>query len=196
MDRSSVPDRSLRPDDTAIRVRLRELAADGRRFRILAVVDNFTRECPCLVAGTSLSGLQVAREPDAILSRRDRPAVCVSDNGTELTSTAILHWSQERRGDWHYITPGKPQQNGFAESFIGRLRDECLDETLVTSLAHARAVLAAWRVDYNHVRPHSGLGGATPHTWLPSGPNQGFNSTPDSIHSRERIGDHVRSVRT
>jgi putative transposase len=82
--------------------------------------------------------------------------------GLELTSTAILRWSQERRVEWHYIAPGKPTQNAFVESFNGRLRDECLNETLFTSLAHARFVLAAWRHDYNHVRPHSKLGGKTP----------------------------------
>jgi len=136
--------------------------ADGRRFRILAVVDDFTRECLVLVADTSLSGLRVARELDTLIGRRGKPLMMVSDNGTELTSMAILRWSQDRRVEWHYIAPGKPMQNGFVESFNGRLRDECLNETLFTSLPHARAVLAAWRDDYNHVRPHSGLNGATP----------------------------------
>ena len=82
--------------------------------------------------------------------------------GTELTSLAILRWAQDRRIEWHYIAPGKPQQNGFVESFNGRLRDECLNETLFASLSHARSVLRAWRDDYNHVRPHSGIGGLTP----------------------------------
>jgi putative transposase len=135
---------------------------DGRRFRILAVVDDFTRECLCLVADTSLSGARVVRELDAIIARRGRPLLCVSDNGTELTSTAILRWCQERGIAWHYIAPGKPQQNAFAESFNGRLRDECLNETLFTSLAQARAILVAWQRDYNEVRPHSGLNGRTP----------------------------------
>ena len=124
--------------------------ADGRRFRILAVVDDFTRECLCLVADTSLSGARVARELDAVMVTRGRPASCVSDNGTELTSMAILRWSQETRIDWHYIAPGKPQQNAFIESFNGRLRDELLNETLFTSLAHARVALEEWRRDYNH----------------------------------------------
>ena len=88
--------------------------------------------------------------------------MCVSDNGTELTSRAILRWSQEARVEWHYIAPGKPQQNAFVESFLGRLRDECLNETLFTSLAHARATLTAWKDDYNMVRPHSGLGNLAP----------------------------------
>jgi hypothetical protein len=106
--------------------------------------------------------MRVARELDAVVAIRGLPATVVSDNGTELTSMAILRWSQDRRVGWHYIAPGKPQQNAFAESFIGRLRDECLNETVFTSLRHARAVLAGWPRDYNHVRPHSGLGGETP----------------------------------
>ena len=135
---------------------------DGRRLRILAVVDDFTRECLCLVADTSLSGKRVARELDAVIARRGKPLMVVSDNGTELTSLAILTWSQERRVEWHYIAPGKPQQNAFVESFNGRLRDDCRNETLFTSLAHARAELATWQRDYNEVRPHSALGGRTP----------------------------------
>jgi putative transposase len=135
---------------------------DCRRFRILAVVDDFTRECLALVPDTSISGRRVARELDAIIAVRGRPATCVSDNGTELTSMAILQWAQDRRVEWHYIAPGKPQQNAFAESFIGRLRDELLNETLFSSLTQARAVLAEWRQDYNRTRPHSALGNVPP----------------------------------
>jgi putative transposase len=125
-------------------------------------VDDFSRECLALVADTSLSGKRVARELDVIGARRGWPLTVVSDNGTELTGTAILGWSQARTVGWHYIAPGKPQQNAFAESFIGRLRDECLNETLFTSLWHARAVLAVWQHNYNEVRPHSALNGHTP----------------------------------
>jgi putative transposase len=107
---------------------------DSRRFRILAVVDDFTRECIALVADTSLSGARVGRELDAVIARRGRPMMIVSDNGTELTSMAILRWSQLTRIEWHYIAPGKPQQNAFVESFNGRLRDELLNETLFSSL--------------------------------------------------------------
>lgn len=135
---------------------------DGRRFRILAVVDDCTRECLALVPDTSISGRRVARELDAIIAGRGRPATIVSDNGTELTSNAILAWADERTVGWHYIAPGKPQQNGFIESFNGRLRDELLNETLFRSLPHARAVLETWRRDYNHERPHSKLGWMTP----------------------------------
>jgi putative transposase len=135
---------------------------DGRRFRILAVVDDHTRECLALVADTSLSGPRVARELDVLLHQRGRPATIVSDNGTELTSNAILAWADKHTVGWHYIAPGKPQQNGFIESFNGRLRDELLNETLFQSLPHARAVLETWRRDYNETRPHSGLGWMAP----------------------------------
>ena len=86
----------------------------------------------------------------------------MSDNGTELTSMAILRWSQASGVDWHYIAPGKPTQNAFIESFNGRLRDELLNETLFSSLAQARVVLEEWRRDYNTERPHSALGNLTP----------------------------------
>jgi putative transposase len=136
--------------------------ADGRRFRILAIVDDFTRECLALVPDTSLPGLRVVRELDVLIASRGRPAMCVSDNGTELTGMAILRWSQETRVEWHYIAPGKPQQNAFIESFNGRLRDELLNETLFASLAHVREALAIWKDDYNTVRPHSALNNLPP----------------------------------
>lgn len=141
---------------------LSDTLTDGRRFRILAIVDDFTRECLCLVADTSLSGVRVARELDKVIAVRGRPAMCVSDNGTELTSMAILRWCQETHVEWHYIAPGKPTQNAFVESFNGRLRDELLNETLFVSLAHARTVLTAWKDDYNTIRPHSRLGNLPP----------------------------------
>jgi putative transposase len=139
-----------------------DACTDCRRSRVLTVVDDFTRECLALVPDTSISGLRVARELDALIATRGRPQSIVSDNGTELTSMAILRWSEERRVEWHYIAPGKPQQNAFAESFIGRLRDECLNETLFSSLPQARSVLAAWKNDYNRLRPHSALGNTAP----------------------------------
>ena len=135
---------------------------DGRRFRVLAVVDDFTRECLCLVADTSLSGARLARELDSVIARRAKPKTIVSDNGTEMTSMAILKWCQENRIEWHYIAPGKPMQNGFVESFNGSFRDECLNETLFSSLVQARTAITTWKEDYNSNRPHSSLGNITP----------------------------------
>jgi putative transposase len=135
---------------------------DGRRFRILNVVDDFTRECLASVLDTSLSGVRVVRELDRLCSLRGRPAMIVSDNGTELTSHAVLKWVEETGIEWHYIAPGKPVQNAFVESFNGRLRDECLNEHVFRSLLEARRIVESWRIDYNTVRPHSSLGGLTP----------------------------------
>jgi putative transposase len=134
----------------------------GRRFRLLAVVDTFTKENLLSIADTSLGGARVARELTQLIQIYGKPERIVSDNGTEFTSNAILAWAQDACVDWAYIQPGKPTQNAYAESFNGRLRDEFLNETLFTSLAQVRAELAIWRDDYNHVRPHSALAWKTP----------------------------------
>jgi putative transposase len=114
---------------------------DARRFRVLAIYDDCTRECLAAVADVSLSGRRVGRELDLLIASRGKPRSIISDNGTELTSNAILSWCADTRVDWHYIDPGKPMQNPFIESFNGRLRDEFLNETLFTSLMQARLAL-------------------------------------------------------
>jgi putative transposase len=234
-DRTSIRYRSLRPDDAALRQRLRELAAvrrrfgyrrllvllrrdglclnhkklrrlyaeerlqvrrrggrkralgarfpidlptgpnqrwsldfvsdtmtDSRRFRMLAVVDDYTRECLALVADTSISGIRVGRELDTIIARRGKPQAIVSDNGTELTSMAILKWSQTTNVAWHYIAPGKPTDNAFIEAFNGRFRAECLNTHWFLSLADAQKKLEDWRKYYNEERPHGAIGQKTP----------------------------------
>jgi putative transposase len=144
---------------------------DGRRLRILVVVDDCTRECLALVADTSISGIRVARELDRLLAERGKPTTIVSDNGTELTSNAILQWADDHKVNWHYIAPGKPVQNAFVESFIGRLRDELLNETLFRSLAHTRAVLEAWRATTTPTdRTRGSAGGVQPATPQHGGP--------------------------
>jgi putative transposase len=134
----------------------------GRRIRILCIVDDFTREGLALVVDTSISGRRLVRELEALIAHRGRPAVIVSDNGTEMTCRAVLEWCNRSGVAWHYIAPGKPQQNGFVESFNGKLRDECLNEEIFANLAEARAVIERWRLDYNLNRPHSAHGGLTP----------------------------------
>jgi putative transposase len=135
--------------------------SDGRRFRILCVVDDFSRECLAAVVDTSLGGVRVVRELDRLAVERALPQIVVSDNGTELTSGAVLRWATGWL-DWHYIEPGKPVQNAFVESFNSKLRDECLNEHVFLTLAEARETIEAWRHDYNHNRPHSSLGALTP----------------------------------
>lgn len=134
----------------------------GRRFRILTVVHGFTRECLASVADTSLSGTRVIRELGRVAGHRGYSCMAVSDNGSELTSNAMLSWQEQHSIAWHYIAPGKPMQNGFIESFNGRLRDECLNEHLFSNLKEACQIIEAWRIDYSTNRPHTSLGGLTP----------------------------------
>jgi len=139
--------------------------SDGRRFRTLNVVDDFAREALTILVDTSISGTRVARELSRLIETRGKPDMIVSDNGTELTSHAILKWAKKTRVEWHYIAPGKPTQNAFVESSNGRFRDECLNEHLFDRLRDARNIIEAWRVDYNTVRPHTSLGGLAPLTY-------------------------------
>ena len=136
--------------------------ANGRRFRVLNITDDVTHECLGSIPDTSISGHRVARELTAIIERRGKPGMIVSDNGTELTSHAIFAWARDHKIDWHYITPGKPMQNGYVESFNGKMRDELLNETLFFSLDQARKLINAWVGDYNTSRPHSALNYQTP----------------------------------
>jgi putative transposase len=136
--------------------------ACGRRFRILNIVDDVTRECLAAIPDTSISGRRVARELTVLIEGRAKPRMIVSDNGTEFTSNAMLGWAKDHRVEWHYIAPGKPMQNGYIESFNGRMRDELLNESLFLDLDQTRQIIAAWVADYNTTRPHSSLGYRTP----------------------------------
>ena len=139
---------------------------DGKRLRVLAVMDQCSRACLTAVADTSMPGLRVVRELDLLVQAHGRPKVIVSDNGPELTSRAVLIWAASMGIDWHYIQPGKPQQNGYTESLNGKIRDEFLNEHWFGSIAEARVLLEAWRQDYNGVRPHSALGYLTPEEYV------------------------------
>jgi putative transposase len=134
----------------------------GCRFRILNIADDVTRECLAAIPDTSISGKRVARELTALIDRRGKPKMVVSDNGTEFTSNAILSLAKEHQVEWHYIAHGKPMQNGYIESFNGRMRDELLNESLFVDLDQARQLISAWVTDYNTARPHSSLVYKTP----------------------------------
>ncbi len=136
--------------------------ADGRRFRVLNIADDVTRECLAAIPDTSISGVRVARELTGLIAQRGRPEMIVSDHGTEFTSNAMFAWAKDQGVAWHFIAPGKPMQNGYIESFNGRMRDELLNESLFLSMAHARQAIAVWVADYNTARPHSSLSYLTP----------------------------------
>jgi len=154
---------------------------DGRRFRVLGVLDQCSRECLTIAADTSLPGLRVVRELDALVQKRGKPKVIISDNGPELTSKAVLIWAAHNGIDWHYIQPGKPQQNGYTESLNDKIRDECLNEHWFCNLPEARRIIEAWRQDYNHVRPHSSLNYLTPMEFVAAknGAKKSGGSPPD-----------------
>lgn len=156
--------------------------SDGRRFRILNVIDDVTKECLAAIPDTSISGRRVARELDAVVAWRGRPDLIVSDHGTEFTSNAMLAWSQERRIAWHFIAPGKPMQNGICEAFNGRMRDELLNETIFYDLGHARDILARWSMGYNLKRPHSALGYLTPAAFART-----FTATVDRLRNPDQL---------
>jgi putative transposase len=136
--------------------------ADGRWIRVLTVVDQFTRECLLLFADTALSGEKVAVALDAVVGRRGAPQSITVDNGTEFASKAMDLWAYQNNVHLDFIRPGRPVENGYIESFNGRLRDECLNVEVFFTLADARRKLALWHHDYNHHRPHSALADRTP----------------------------------
>ena len=136
--------------------------SDGRRFRALTIVDDFTRESPAIEVDTSLPGERVIRVLESLATTRGLPKAIVCDNGPEFRSEALDQWADRRGVALQFIQPGKPIQNAFAESFNGRFRDECLNENWFVSLPDARQTIEAWRIDYNVARPHSGLADRTP----------------------------------
>jgi len=139
--------------------------ADGRSFRTLNVVDDATRENLTIEVDSSLTGARVCRVLDQIAQTRGLPQRIIVDNGPEFTSRALDQWAYANGVELVFIRPGKPIENAFVESFNGRFRDECLNLHWFTSLADARRKIAAWRLDYNHVRPHSSLGYLAPATF-------------------------------
>ena len=141
---------------------VRDTLADGRVFRGFTVVDDFTRECPAIEVDHSLPGERVARTLDRLSKERGLPKTIVCDNGPEFQGQALDFWAHRHGVAISFIQPGKPVQNAFIESFNGRLRDECLNESYFTSLSDAQLTIEAWRKDYNETRPHSSLGDLTP----------------------------------
>jgi putative transposase len=136
--------------------------SDGRRFRSLTIVDDFSRECPAIEVDTSISGARIVRVLKRLSESCNLPKIIVTDNGPEFTSRAMLVWADESDVRLHFIEPGKPTQNAFIESFNGKFRDECLNENWFKNLEDARKKVEYWRHDYNTKRPHRSLRQMTP----------------------------------
>jgi putative transposase len=157
---------------------VRDQMANGRRFRILNVVDDVTHECLAAVPDTSISCHRVVRELTALIEQRGRPGIIISDNGTELTSHAIFVWAKDQRIEWHYIMSGDPMQNAYVESFNGKMRVELLNEALFFSLDQARDAVDEWVEDYNTDRPQSSLAYETPSAYAAKFTATGCHATP------------------
>ena len=134
--------------------------ANGRRFRVLNIVDDYSREFVLQLADFSISGNRVGRELDQLTRKLPKTIVC--DNGPEFTSKALFFWAKKAGVKLHFIQPGKPTQNAFVESFNGKFRDYCLNLNWFASLEDARQQIETWQTHYNHVRPHRSLGKKPP----------------------------------
>ena len=134
----------------------------GRRFRALAIVDDYSRECPAIEVDSSIPGTRVVEVLERIAETRGLPEVITVDNGPEFAGKTLDEWAYRRGIKLNFIRPGKPVENAYAESFIGKLRDECLNENWFSSVREARDIIETWRRDYNEVRPHSSLGNLSP----------------------------------
>ncbi len=139
-----------------------DAAESGRKFRVLSVIDVYTRECLALEVDTSFASRRVTRELDRIVAERGLPEAIRCDNGPEFTSRHFLAWGMERKIELVHIEPGRPVQNAHVESFHGKLRDECLNASWFGNLFEARVKISAWREEYNEERPHSSLGYLAP----------------------------------
>jgi putative transposase len=135
---------------------------NGRRLKVLTIVDDYTRESPGVEVDTSINGVRVTHVLDRIAVFRGYPKMIVTDNGTEFTGKALDEWAYRHGVQLHFIDPGKPVENCYIESFNGKFRDECLNEHWFIHMQHARDVIEEWRIDYNDVRPHSSLRDLTP----------------------------------
>lgn len=151
-----------RPDERWSLDFVHDTLSNGRKFRALTIVDDFTRESIAIETDFSLTGKRVIRVLSRLAGERTLPPTLKFDNGTEFTSNAVLGWAAQAKIDLHFIEPGKPTQNASVESFNGRFRDELLNEHCFPTIFHARAAIETWRLDYNLRRPHTALNGLTP----------------------------------
>ena len=183
---------------------IHDACIDGRRFRCLTMVDEFTRECPRIDTDTSLPAARVIAALDALATERGLPRALVVDHGPEFISRALDIWAYRHGVELAFIRPGKPVENAYVESFHSRFRDECLAAHWFLDLVDARFQIEQWRRDYNDVRPHSSLGNRTPQRVYRGTPKEQRHPNPTALSLTPRLtplrgedhGQRVRPVRT
>lgn len=171
-EKRGMPDRNglIYPNDRWSMDFVSDRTRSGRKIRVFTLIDEVTRECLALEVNSSISGQQVTRFLDKAILFYGKPKEILTDNGPEFTSNAMNAWAYEKHIDHIFIDPGRPMQNGYIESFNGKLRDECLNQNWFQNLFDARKIISDWQYDYNYERPHSSLGNLTPAEYA-----EGFN---------------------
>ncbi len=159
----------------------------GRRFRMLCVIDQFTKECPVIEVDFSLNGLRVSRVLEWLTLTRKRPEAITVDNGPEFAGIVLDRWAYKNNVKLDFIRPGKPVENAFIESFNGKFRHECLNQHYFKNLDEARKIVEAWRIRYNEFRPHRSLNGLTPEGFAKKWQNENDNTTTEKFYS-ETVG--------
>lgn len=154
----------------------------GRRFRLLCVIDQFTKECLLIIADFSISGTRVARELDWLLLTRGNPEAITVDNGPEFAGIVLDRWAYKNQVKLDFIRPGKPVENAYIESFNGKVRHECLNQHYFKTLEEARNKIEDWRVWYNEFRPHQTLVGLTPAGFIKQWQDKNNNQTPEKFY--------------
>lgn len=154
----------------------------GRQFRMLCVIDQFTKECPVIEVDFSLNGQRVARVLDWMVLTRKRPEAITLDNGPEFAGVVLDRWAYKNHVKLDFIKPGKPTQNAFVESFNGKLRHECLNQHYCKTLEEAKEHIEAWRNQYNEFRPHRSLGGLTPDAFASKWQMDNNNQTQEKLY--------------
>lgn len=164
--RRATPTAPLAPNERWSMDFVSDALSNGRRFRVLNIVDDYSKRAPAIEVDTSLPGLRVIRTLERAIALHGTPKMIVMDNGPEFTCKALDQWAWSHGIALHWIDPGKPIQNAFVESFNGRFREECLDQHHFVSIEDARALIESWREDYNSIRPHTSLRGLSPEEFL------------------------------
>lgn len=155
--------------------------ADGRRFRCLNIIDTFSRQCLAIEVATSIGGLGVVKVLERLHETIGLPETITIDNGPEFTGKTVHLWAKARNVQLHFIQPGKPMQNGFIESFNGKMRGDCLNQDWFLNLEEAKLLIEAWRQKYNSFRPHSSLGGIPPDLFAKKQNTPNTNKKPQPI---------------
>lgn len=183
---------ALRPNHVWTYDFLTDRTEDGRQLKLLVVIDEFTRENLAIEVARSFTARQVIDVLQYVFAVRGAPQFIRSDNGPEFVAREVIRWLDRASVKTLFIAKGSPWENGYVESFNGRMRDELLNESLFFGIGHARSAIAAWVADYNTERPHSSLGYATPAEFAKTIAATGPDAARDDSSASAPVAHHTR----